>query len=314
MREKPKEARGVESPGGEVGIPPPGYRLPATTRLGPVRLRVSDRGRSEAFYGRVLGLVRRDERDGSTALGVPGGDEPLIELVEAPGVAPAPSPGRLGLYHFALLVPDRAALARLVIHLRDMDVRVGTADHGVSEAIYLEDPDGLGIEAYADRPRSRWRSRGRQLVMTTAPLDVADLVAEAGGETLDGLPARTVVGHVHLHVGDLDRAARFYHEAMGFDKLVWDYPGALFLAAGGYHHHVGLNTWAGDAPPAGPEDAGLESWTLVLPADEEVDRLADSLEGAGVDVRREGLPGGTTARDPWGTAVEVIGGASQSTV
>lgn len=308
MRERTEGTRGVEPPGGEVGIPPPGYRLPATTRLGPVRLRVADRGRSEAFYGRVLGLVRRDRGGDHTSLGVPGGEEPLIELVEAPGVTPASPRGRLGLYHFALLVPERAALARLVRHLGDLDVRVGTADHGVSEALYLTDPDGLGIEVYADRPRSRWRWRGRQLVMTTEPLDVADLVVEARGEAFDGLPPGTAVGHVHLHVGDLDRAARFYHEALGFDVVVRDYPGALFLAAGGYHHHVGLNTWAGDAPPAGSEDAGLESWTLVLPTAEDVEEIAASLKDAGVDAREEGPHEGGVALDPWGTAVEVIAG------
>lgn len=309
MSRETTQARGAGSPGGEVGIPPPGYRLPATTRLGPVRLRVADRARSEAFYGRTLGLVRRDHGDGRTTLGAPEGDTPLIELVEVPGAAPVAPRSRIGLFHFALRVPERAALARLLLHLREMEIRVGTADHDVSEALYLTDPDGLGVEVYADHPRSRWRSRGRQLVMTTEPLDVADLVAEAGSEAFDGLPRRTDVGHVHLHVGDLDRASRFYHEALGFDKVVWDYPGALFLSAAGYHHHVGLNTWAGEAPPAGPDDAGLLSWTLVLPGVEDVESVTASLETSGVAVRREGSHDGGVALDPWGTAVELIAGS-----
>lgn len=307
MSRESTHARGTGSPGGEVGVPPPGYRLPTTTRLGPVRLRVADRARSEGFYRRMLGLVRRDEGGEHVALGAPEGDEPLIELVEVPGVAPAPPHGRIGLYHFALLVPERAALARLVLHLRKMDVPVRMADHRVSEALYLTDPDGLVIEIYADRPRNRWRSRGRQLVMTTEPLDVADLLAEAGGEAaFDSLPRQTVVGHVHLHVGDLDRAAVFYHEALGFDRVVWDYPGALFLSAGGYHHHVGTNTWAGHAPPTGPDDAGLMSWTLVVPSEDEAERLTNNVEDAGVDVGQEGPHGGRVALDPWGTAVELI--------
>lgn len=307
MSREPTDPRDPASPGRSYGIRPPEYRLPAETRLGPVRLRVADRARSEEFYARVLGLVRRDHGEGWTSLGAAGGDEPLIELVERPGAEPAPPWGRIGLYHFALRVPDRAGLGRFVLHLRELDVRVGAADHRVSEAIYLTDPDGLGIEVYADRPRGRWSSRGRQLVLTTDPLDVEALVAAAGAGPFEGLPPGTVMGHVHLHVGGLDRASGFYHEALGFDKVVWEYPGALFLSAGGYHHHVGVNVWAGEAGPAGPDDAGLLSWTLVLPSDEDVERITASLESAGSHVRREGAHGGGVALDPWGTAVEVIG-------
>ena len=154
--------------------------------------------------------------------------------------------GQLGLYHFAILLPDRAALGRFVAHLARIGERAGASDHLVSEALYLSDPDGLGIEVYADRPRATWRYDGqRQLAMDTRPLDLNSLVQAAGGEPWTGMPAGTVMGHVHLHVGDIERAAAFYHAALGLDKVVWSYPGALFLSAGGYHHHVGLNTWAG---------------------------------------------------------------------
>ena len=139
------------------------------------------------------------------------------------------------------------------------------SNHLVSEAVYLSDPDGLGIEVYADRPRGTWQHEGRQLVMATEPLDVEDVVRAGGGEPWSGMPAGTTLGHVHLFVGDLDAAARFYHEGLGFDKTVWSYPGALFLSAGGYHHHLGTNTWAVGAVPAGEGDARLLEWEIVLP-------------------------------------------------
>lgn len=288
------------------GIAPPGYRLPPGTRVGAVTLQVADLARSEAFYRTVLGLVRRDGADGRTALGAPGGTESLVELVERPGARP-PAPGsRLGLYHFALLVPDRAALGRFARHARTLSLRLGMADHLVSEALYLTDPDGLGIEVYADRPRETWRSDAGQLVMATDPLDIDALLAQAGQAPFDGLPAGTVVGHVHLHVGDIAEAARFYHDGLGLDKVVWDYPGALFLSAGGYHHHLGTNVWAENAPPAAADDARLLSWTLVLPDAREVERAAQSLQAAGYRVAEPGAHGGRLAEDPWGTPVELV--------
>lgn len=295
---------GVRNPG--YGIAPSGYRLPPSVRLGPVRLRVSDLGRSTTFYREVLGLERHGgvsgaDPGGTISLGVAGAPEPLVELVERPGARPVTPRGRLGLYHFALLLPDRPSLARIAGHLLERDVRLGTADHAVSEALYLHDPDGLGVEVYADRPRRRWRTRGRELVITTDPLDLDDLLSEAGDRAFDGLPQGTVTGHVHLHVGDLDRAEAFYHEALGFDRVAWSYPGALFLSAGGYHHHLGTNVWAAGAPPAGPDDAGLVWWTLVLPDDDEVERALASV--AEVD----GAPSdGSVVRDPWGTAVQLV--------
>lgn len=304
-----REARRTSSAGPaepDYGIPPSGYRLPSSTRLGPVRLRVSDLARSEEFYGRVLGLEARDRDGGRVSLGAAGGDEALVELVERPGVDAVGPRGGPGLYHFALLLPDRADLGRFVLHARALHARMGMADHGVSEAVYLRDPDGLGVEVYADRPRDEWRTRGRQLVMTTEPLDFEDVAAGAGEEPFDGLSPGAVVGHVHLRVGDLERAAGFYHDALGFDKVVWDYPGALFLSAGGYHHHVGTNVWAGGERPAGPDHAGLVSWTLAVPTPEDEDRVAASLESAGVRVAPGGAHGGVLARDPWGSAVEVL--------
>jgi len=289
--------------GSGYGIAPPGYRLPAATHLGRVTLQVASLERSLDFYGRIIGLQTLRRTAHGAALGHQSAAAHLIELLERPGAVPVPRQGRLGLYHFALRLPDRAALARFIRHAADVGARMGMADHLVSEAVYLSDPDGHGIEIYADRPRSQWQHRGRQLVMGTEPLNVANLLARIGDGPLGGLPVGTAVGHVHLHVGDLETAGAFYHDALGFDKIVWDYPGALFLSAGGYHHHLGVNTWASDAPPAGPDDARLIAWTVIVPEPSAANRAADSIRAAGYTVN--GRSGHWLVEDPWGTAVEI---------
>ena len=293
-----------DTPGTSAGVAPPGYRLPAEMRLGEVRLQVADLARSLEYYQQVLGL-RLLERTGSTAvLGAFGSDEPLVRLFERPGSTPVSQRGLLGLYHFAILLPDRAALGRFVTHLAEIGVRVGSADHLVSEALYLRDPDGLGIEVYADRPRTAWLVDDRQLRMASEPLDLVALVAAAGGERWSGMPAGTRMGHVHLHVGDIERASRFYHAALGLDRMVWNYPGALFLAAGGYHHHLGLNTWAGaGARAAGEGDARLLEWRLLLPA-EHANAARESVEAAGHQVTA--TDEGWRVLDPWGTTLHVV--------
>ena len=288
-----------------TGIAPPEYRLPDETRLGRVRLEVDDLERSLEYYQQVLGMSVHERTAGVAALG-PAGGSPLIELHERPGARPVPRHGRLGLYHFALLLPDRPSLGRFLGHLAALGVRAGMSDHLVSEAIYLSDPDGLGIEVYADRPRSGWRYDGRQLAMATEPLDARSVLADAGAEPWAGAPAGTVMGHVHLHIGDLDAGAAFYHAALGFDKTVWAYPGALFLSAGGYHHHLGTNTWAAQALPATEGDARLLDWEIVLPAAER-DRAAESLLRAGHRLDR--VDGDVIARDPWGTSVRLVPGS-----
>jgi catechol 2,3-dioxygenase len=302
------------------GIAPPGYRLPAATRLGAVRLQVADLTRSLEWYRRVLGLEPLDreprareprgrdmpDRSGRVAhLGPPGTGAPLVELREAPGVAPVPRRGRLGLYHYAILLPDRPALGRFLRHLSEIGERAGMSDHFVSEALYLTDPDGLGIEVYADRPRGAWRHEDRQLTMTTIPLDVEALLHAAGAERWSGMPSGTVLGHVHLFVADLERAAAFYHAGLGLDKTVWSYPGALFLSAGGYHHHLGINTWATGAVPAGLDEARLLEWEVVVPLFRDAAEALASIAAAGGAV--EPSADGGMVRDPWGTAVRVRG-------
>lgn len=285
----------------DYGVRPAGYRLPEETRLGRVTLAVSDLARSAAWYARVLGLTPVSRDALHAVLGDLSGN-PLVELREETGARPAPRHGRLGLYHFAVLVPDRASLGRFVAHLAATGTRAGMSDHLVSEAIYLNDPDGLGIEVYADRPRDTWSSHGSELVMATNPLDVEDLLRAAGNEVWQGMPAGTQVGHVHLHVGDLQGASDFYHQALGMDAVVRGYPGALFLSAGGYHHHLGTNTWAGNAPSAVAGEARLLEWEVVLPDETDVASASESLRAAGHVVDRG------VVRDPWGTALRIVAG------
>ncbi|HSQ29907.1 MAG TPA: VOC family protein [Gemmatimonadaceae bacterium] len=295
----------VQSAARAYGIAPPGFRIPDDTHVGRVRLQIADLDRSIAYYESVIGF-RVLERSGRVArLGALGDDRVLVELHEKPGVRSMSRRGRIGLYHFAILLPDRAALGRFVRHLSDIGARAGMSDHFVSEAIYLSDPDGLGIEVYADRPRSAWRVDDRQLEMTTIPLDVSDLVAAAGEGKWTGAPAGTTIGHVHLYVRDIGEASAFYHEALGLDKVVWNYPGALFMSAGGYHHHLGTNTWAAEAPVATDEDARLLDWELVLPSATNVRAAASSLQAHGFAVAFDGAQ--ATTRDPWGTQLRLVG-------
>ncbi|HVF39745.1 MAG TPA: VOC family protein [Gemmatimonadaceae bacterium] len=285
------------------GIAPPGFRLPDEAHVGRVRLQVSNLARSQRYYETVVGLTEVSRSEGSVVLGAAGNERPFVELHERAGARPVPRRGLLGLYHFAILLPDRASLGRFAAHLAEMGVYAGMSDHFVSEAIYLSDPDGLGIEVYADRPRSEWKFEQDQLYMTTKPLDVDDLVTAAGGERWSGVPKGTRIGHVHLYVGDIDQAARFYHEGVGLDKIVWTYPGALFLSAGGYHHHLGVNTWAAGAPPAGDDDAKLIDWELALPDEQSVNAAAESIERVGTAVERN--DGEARASDPWGTTLRM---------
>lgn len=290
---------------GSYGEVPAGFRLPAAAHPGPVRLQVSDLARSLVWYEKTLGLRVRG-RDGAVAsLGPHGDDRVLVELRERPGATPVPNHGRTGLFHFAILLPDRPSLGRFLQHLGRINARAGAADHLVSESLYLQDPDNLGIEVYADRPSDTWRRVGRELMMASDPLDAPGLVRAAGDTPWTGMPPGTVMGHVHLRVADIAAASAFYSGALGFDRMVWHYPGALFLAAGGYHHHLGTNIWAGQqSTPPGPGEAQLLEWTLELPDEASIAAAADSLARAGHLVERDG-DGSILAHDPWRTAVRL---------
>lgn len=288
---------------GSYGRPPAGYRLPPATRLGAVELQVSQLPRSLAYYQRLLGLAVMAQDAQTVSLAGVGATEPLVILREVPGTRPVAPASRLGLYHFALLLPDRPAMGRFITHLAEIGARAGSSDHLVSEALYLQDPDGLGIEVYVDRTRDTWRWADRELMMASDPLDLADLVRAAHGAPWTGMPRATAMGHVHLHVGDLDAADAFYAEGLGFDRMVWRYPGALFLGAGGYHHHLGTNTWARGAFAPSGQDAKLLSWTIVLPSADDVAALRAHLLSRGVAITEES--NGLLLNDPWGTPVRV---------
>jgi len=277
--------------------------MPPSGRVGTVDLQVSDLDRSLDYYQHVLGLRLLTREGDDAALGALGDEIPLVRLHARPGARQVPRQGRIGLYHFAILLPDRAALGRFVAHLAEIGARAGAADHLVSEALYLHDPDGLGIEVYADRPRESWRIANDKLEMATLTLDAADLVRASRGIAWDGMPPGTRIGHVHLFVSDLDAAERFYHEGLGLDKVLLEFPGALFMSAGGYHHHLGTNTWAAGAPRAEAGDARLLEWSVVLPTAADVEETARALERVGATISRTN--GDVIAADPWGTVVRV---------
>lgn len=266
------------------------------TTLGPVVLTVADLSRSLDFYRDRLGFKLHRQNNSTAALGAGGAD--LLELVEQPGARKAPR--TTGLYHFAVLVPSRLALAHSLWRLIETETPVqGFADHLVSEAIYLPDPDGNGIEIYRDRSRDQWPRINGQLQMATNPIDLDGILGELAGHDEDwaGLHPDTIIGHVHLHVRDVDEAEHFYHEVLGFDRIMRYGPSAVFLSAGGYHHHIGVNTWAGaGAPPPPPESVGLRWFTIQLPDPAARDAIADRSRRAGVTV--EERAGGLFMRDP----------------
>jgi catechol 2,3-dioxygenase len=280
--------------------------LPASLRLGVVHLTVTDLDRSLAFYAGGLGLEvsRRDAAE--AALGA-GGDE-LLVLHAEPGAASA---GRhAGLYHVALLHASREEMARTALRLAADGTRIdGASDHGISEAIYLSDPDGNGIELAVDRPRSEWPdlSDPSWLAGGPAPLDLHGLLGLVESEEpRPSIDPALVVGHLHLHVGDVARGLAFYRDVLGFE-LMTDIGTAAFLAAGGYHHHLGFNVWRGRGVPPAPEGTvGLRHWTVVLPTAADVDAVRARVEAAGAPV--EPHAGGFLTRDPWRIAVAFVAG------
>jgi catechol 2,3-dioxygenase len=302
--------------------------LPADAHIGRAHLRVADLERSLAFYRDVLGMRTVREEGGLVTLAAGADPEPsaagsasseptspeLLVLREVPGIVRRPQrPRTTGLYHVALLVPSRGALGRalLGLHAAGYPLR-GLSDHAVSESLYLDDPDGNGLEIYADRPRSAWRWQNGQVYITTEPMDVDGVVAAAGQPgQWHGLPQGTVVGHVHFTVSALGPAAAFYRDVVGFDEVARmpaRDPSLVGVSAGGYHHHLNLNTWAGDgAPPDSDRQAGLDAWELVVPDAGARRALVDRLAAAGAlggrDAGVDGRP--VTARDPDGITLAV---------
>ena len=251
--------------------------------LGPVELTVSALDRSVAFYQQVLGLTLLS-RDGTEAtLGLP--ERPLVALHERPGALPV-QPRSPGLYHLALLLPTRADLSRWVQHAARLGLRLGQADHLVSEAFYLSDPDGHGIEVYRDRPSSEWRWQGGEVEMAGDPIDLDSLLTEPGADVpFTSLPVGTTLGHLHLRVADLAATEAFYAGVLGFD-VVSRWPGALFVSVDGYHHHLGLNTWQSQGGALAPE--GTSRLTRVTLTVKDIRALHSRLTAAGARFIREG--------------------------
>jgi catechol 2,3-dioxygenase len=259
------------------------YQLPAATRIGHVHLRVANLNKSLAFYEGLLGF-RQIRREGETVYVSASGETPAqLILTAVPGLKPRLK-SATGLYHLAVRLPGRPELARMLNHLLKRGVRPGFGDHTVSEAIYLYDPDGNGVELYADRPRDQWAFRDGSLEMITTPVDVPDLLGELRGRqgTYPGLPRGTAIGHLHLQVSDLQQAEAFYCRTVGFSVMQRTYPGALFVSAGGYHHHLGLNVWHSlRLAPAPPDTAGLIFFSLLVPEEETIRTLRDRLSRSG---------------------------------
>jgi catechol 2,3-dioxygenase len=272
------------------------------TTLGPVTLRVADLDRSLRFYQEILGFQPAEGGNGLAALGA--GGPPVVLLKHVPGARPVRRSS--GLYHFAVLVSGRAALGQALRRLAEAEIGIGEADHLVSEALYLSDPDGNGIEIYRDRPRSEWRWSNGTVQMATEPLDLEGLVKEGDRDPSPSrrFPDGTRIGHVHLQVADVEQAVGFYHGAVGFD-LTASWQGAAFLSAGGYHHHLGLNSWASRGAPAAPEGStGIESFVIHVPDAESRAAVARRLQTSGAAARAE--DGVLRIRDPWNVEVLVV--------
>jgi catechol 2,3-dioxygenase len=287
------------------GAAPP---IAADTALGSVSLVVSDLSRSRAFYESVLGLRAKALDGGGLAFGAPAPSGAMHTLVQLYGDPSAPALDRTatGLYHLAILLPTRADLGHALLRLAHTRWALdGASDHLVSEALYLSDPDGNGIEIYRDRPRDEWPYDGDRLEMATLALDLRAIIAELGANPppQPTVAPGTRIGHVHLQVADVDAAEAFYHGVLGFDISVRGYPGALFVSAGGYHHHLGLNTWhSRGSAPAAPGSVGLRSYQVLLPDAAELHRLLARLRAAAIDVDVDST-GAAGVRDPSGNLV-----------
>ena len=290
----------TESP--SIGLPPRHHLAPDTLQLGKVTLQVADLPASLDFYTRIIGLHVLEQQGTRSTLGTRSGRE-LLVLQEKRGVKKAPHRGRLGIYHFALLLPTEQDLGRFLRHAKGEGMHVGMSDHHYSQATYLQDPDGISIEVYRDRPREHWRVSPQHEIMGSGdPLDVESLFEAAGDEPWKGIPDGTIMGHLHFYIDDIAQAERFYHQGLGLSKVGWSMPTALFLSAGGYHHHMGLNTWAKGSKPSGEDDARLLHWELVLPDEQSLENLEQNLEAEGFTVTQDGTT--RWATDPWGITVK----------
>ena len=282
---------------------PRAVAIDPATEMGPVALTVADPSAASAFYEQAIGLRPLPGTEDGVQLGA--GERAVVELIGDPS-APQRPPATTGLFHLAILVPSRLELARTLRRVANAGWRFsGASDHLVSEALYLQDPEGNGIEIYRDRPRDEWPVADGELRMDTIPLDLQGLLLELpdGGEEAAGpIAAGTRIGHVHLNVSDLAASEEFYVGTLGFEVTVRGYPQALFVSAGGYHHHIGLNTWAGEgAPPPPPGARGLRWFEILLPTAEALEEVEERVAAAGIEAAREEVE--LRLSDPSGNAL-----------
>ena len=272
----------------------PPFQIDPRMHMGAVTLAVADLLKLSAFYQQIIGLKMLTENEGEVVLGVAPA-RPLVRLLARPYGQSFPR--RPGLFHLAILVPDRPALGQWINHLAQSGYQLdGAGDHLVSEALYLSDPEGNGIEIYADRPRESWPYRDGKLLMDTLAVDIPALQQVARSEPFSGLPPETIMGHVHLRVSEVAQAVAFYRDVLGIPYIT-DFPGAGFLGAGGYHHHIGLNAWHSRRAEAPPADAlGLVNLQIVLPDEGALGAVRNSLDEHGVDIRE--VEEGLVAADP----------------
>ena len=283
-------------------VSPTVYTLPPETTLGRVSFKVRDLGAMVAFYTTVLGMEVIEQRDDEALLGA--GGSVLLQLTKVPN-AVSPADNNTGLYHAAFLLPSRADLARFVRNMSENEVRFGYSDHLVSEAFYLNDIEGNGLEVYRDRPRSEWQWQNGQVAMANAEIDFTSFFAEiANDPTWRGMPAGSRLGHMHLKIGDVARAEAFYHTLFGFD-VVANMGSALFVSAGGYHHHLGLNVWhSRNGRPTPANATGLDFFEVVLPTVEAREALVARLRDAGTTLsEHDGAP---VAHDPWDNRIVLV--------
>jgi len=281
-------------------------KLHPSTRIGEVSLKVSDLQRSMSFYQEVIGFKVLTHKDNIAVFTVDG-VQPLLIIEELPNAVTPRERTTTGLYHFAILVPNREQLGLSLRQLIKSGIHIGQSDHAVSEALYISDPDQNGIEIYADRPREEWRiDEEGHVKMTLDPIDWDGLLEVSKDLVWSGLPTDTVIGHVHLHVADLQEAEAFYVDLLGFDMMLNGAKRmrALFISAGGYHHHLGLNTWAGEGAPRPPQHAtGLVYYTLLLPNEAELTTVIDRLRTAGIAVNEDA--NGWSVQDPSGNTIRL---------
>lgn len=277
------------------------HREPITF-VGQVNLKVQNLERSVAFYREVIGFEVIEQTDSSANL-TADGKTVLLSIQQSNNLIPKQGK-TTGLYHYALLLPKRSDLAEIVQHFRGIGLRFGSSDHLVSEALYLSDPDGNGIEIYIDREPSAWDWNNGEVAMAVDPLNFAELLSGGEQQRWKGLPAGTVMGHIHLHVSELVKTEEFYSKGLGFEVVNRYGEQALFISDGKYHHHIGLNTWNGvGAPAPSPNSVGLESFTIMFPNEEKKNKIIAQLKNIGASVTEEN--GLTIATDPSGNRIHL---------